>query len=105
MRPTKVTVAATGSSAWIPVDRAQNNFILGIMVDVSAGANLTWVVQMTMDDVQDPSVTPTAVTAPAPLDTGTADEVGNITIPCTAVRLNATVTGGSATMTVVQGRK
>lgn len=105
MRPSKVTVAATGQSAWIPVDRAQNNFNLGIMVDVSAGANLTWVVQMTMDDVQDASVTPTAITAPAPLDTGTADEVGSIVIPCTAVRLSATVTGGTATMTVIQGRK
>jgi hypothetical protein len=105
MRPTKVTVTATGTSAWIPVDRTQANFNLGIMVDVSAGATLTWVVEVTMDDVQDPLVTPTAVTAPAPLEAGSADEIGNITIPCTAVRLNATITGGTVTMTVVQGRK
>ena len=105
MRPTKVTVSSTGTSAWIPVDRAQANFNLGIMVDVSAGATLSWIVEITLDDVQDPTVTPTAVTAPAPLEAGTGDEVGNITIPCTAVRLNATVTSGSATMTVVQGRK
>jgi hypothetical protein len=105
MRPTSVTVSATGSSAWIPVDYTQANFNVGISVDVSAGATLTWVVQLTSDDIFDASVTPTAFTAPAGLDTGTADEIGNITIPCRAVRLNCTVTSGSATMTVVQGRK
>ena len=104
MRPTSVTVSATGSSAWIPVDHTQRNFNVGIQVDVSAGATLTWVVQMTSDDIFDSSVTPTAFTAPSPLDTGTGDEVGNITIPCRAIRLNATVTSGSATMTLVQGR-
>lgn len=103
MRPTSVTVSATGNSAWIPVDYRQAPFNLGIMVDVSAGASLTWVVQMTMDDIFDSSITPTAVAAPSPLETGTGDEVGNITVPCRAIRLNATVTGGSATMTVIQG--
>ncbi len=105
MRPTSVTVSATGSSNWIPVDYAQSTFNLGIQVDVSGGASLTWVVQMTSDDIFDPNVTPTAFTAPSPLDTGTGDEVGSITVPCRAIRLNATVVSGSATMTVVQGRK
>jgi hypothetical protein len=103
MRPTSVTVAATGSSAWIPVDYRQAPFNLGIMVDVADAASLTWVVQMTMDNIFDTSITPIAITAPSPLDTGTADEVGNITIPCRAIRLNATISSGSATMTVVQG--
>jgi hypothetical protein len=103
MRPTSVTVSATGTSAWIPVDYRQAPFNLGIAVDVSAGASLTWVVEMTLDDVFDSSVTPTAIAAPSPLEAGNADEVGAITIPCRAVRLNSTVTGGSATMTVIQG--
>lgn len=103
MRPTSVTVSATGNSAWIPVDYRQAPFNLGIGVDVSAGASLTWVVQMTMDDVFDSSVTPTAIAALSPLETGTGDEIGSITVPCRAVRLNATVAGGSATMTVIQG--
>lgn len=103
MRPTSVTVVDATNSAWIPVDYTQANFNLGIMVDVTAGTP-TWVVQITMDDVFDPAVTPTAVAAPAPLETGTADEVGNITIPCRAVRLSQSGTGTSV-MTVVQGRK
>lgn len=105
MRPTSVTVSATGASAWIPVDWTQANFNVGITVDVSAGATLTWVVEMTSDNIYDSTVTPTAFTAPAPLETGTTDEVGNITIPCRALRLNCTITSGTATMTLVQGRK
>ena len=105
MRPTSVTVSATGNSNWIPVDYTQNNFNLGIQVVVSDGASLTWVVQLTSDDVFDPDVTPTAITAPDPLNTGTGNEIGSITTPVRAVRLNATVTSGTATMTVIQGRK
>ena len=104
MRPTNVTVSATGSSAWIPVNYAQENFNLGITVDVSAGASLSWVVQLTSDDIFDSTVTPTAYTAPSGLDAGTGDEIGNITIPCRAVRLNCTISSGTAKMTVVQGR-
>ena len=105
MRPTSVTVSATGTSAWIPVDYRQAPFNLGIAVDVSAGATLTWVVEVTMDDVFDAAVTPVAITAPSPLEAGNADEIGAITIPCRAVRLNATITGGTATMTVIQGNR
>lgn len=105
MRPTSVTVSATGTSAWIPVDYTQANFNVGITVDVSAGASLTWVVEVTSDDIFNSAVTPTGFVAPAPLDTGTGDEIGNITIPVRAVRLNCTVTSGTATMTIVQGRK
>jgi len=102
MRPQSVTVSSSTSSAWIPVDWRKEDFNLGIMVDVSAGASLTWSVEMTMDDIYDPTITPTAVVAPAPLDTGTADEVGQITIPCRAVRLTLVWVSGSAKMTIVQ---
>lgn len=105
MRPKRVVQASTGVSAWIPVDNTQANFNVGISMDVSAGASLTWVVEVTSDDIFNSSVTPTAFVAPAPLDTGTGDEVGNITIPIRAVRVNATITSGSVAMTIVQGRK
>lgn len=109
MRPTSVTVttsADTGDSAWIPVDYTQANFNLGIMVDITAGTP-TWNVQMTMDDPFDTSITPTAVAAPSTtgLDAGTTDEVGNITIPCRAVRLHHATSTGTSVMTVIQGRK
>jgi len=107
MRPTSVTVVTSGSagnSAWLPVDYTQTPFNLGIMVDVTAGTP-TWIVQITMDDPFDSTVTPTAVAAPAPLETGTTDEVGNITIPCRAVRLYHSASSGTSVMTVIQGRK
>jgi hypothetical protein len=104
MRPTSVTVSSATSSAWIPVNYRQNSFNVGIQVDVSAGATLTWVVETTSDNVFDSSVTPTAIVAAAPLDTGTGDETGNITIPVRAVRLRISAfTSGSAVMTVIQG--
>lgn len=106
MRPTSITVttsAATGQSAWIPVDYTQTPFNLGIMVDVTAGTP-SWVVQMTMDDPFDSTITPTAVAAPSPLEAGTTDEVGNITIPCRAVRLYHASSTGTSVMTVIQGR-
>ncbi len=105
-RPTSVTVGSQTASAWIPVDYRQSGFNLGIQVDVSAGANLTWGVQMTADDIFNSSVTPTAITLASGtgLDTGTGDEYGALTTPCRAVRLNVSAwVGGSATMTVIQG--
>lgn len=106
MRPTSVTVSATGASAWIPVDYKQTPFSLGIQVDVSAGATLTWVVETTMDDIFNSTITPLALTdISGTLSTGTTDESGSITVPCRAIRLNCTVTSGNATMTVIQGNR
>jgi len=102
MRPTSVTVTNAETSAWIPVDYTKTAFNLGVMVDVTSGTP-TWVVQITMDDVFDPTVTATAVAAPAPLETGTTDEVGKIDVPCRAVRITQSGTGVSK-MTVIQGR-
>ncbi len=104
MRPTSVTVTRAGSgasSAWIPVDHYRQNFNLGIQVDVTAGTP-TWKVETTSDNIFDSSVTPIAVTAAAPLDTGTTDETGSITVPVRAVRLTLSA-DGTCKMTVVQG--
>lgn len=108
MRPKSVTVSSQTASAAIPVDYTQANFNLGISV-ISTGTN-TWSVQMTMDNIFDPAVTPSWV--PVPSDSGLEagsggiNEVGSVTCPCRAVRLNVSAyTNGSVTMTVVQGRK
>lgn len=108
MRPTSVTVSSQAASAAIPVDYTQANFNLGISV-VSTGTS-TWSVQMTMDNVFDPSVTPTWIAVPSAsgleAGAGGTNEVGSVTVPCRAVRLNVSAyTSGSVTMTVVQGRK
>ncbi len=101
MRPTSVTVTNAASSAWIPVNYRQNSFNVGIQVDVTSGTP-TWKIEVTLDNIFDPAVTPTAITAAAPLDTGTTDEYSNITSPIRAVRLTQTGTGVSV-LTVVQG--
>lgn len=104
MRPKSKTLTATGSTAWIPVDWPRSNFNIGIQIDVSAGASLTWSVEVTSDDIFDSTVTPVATAALSPLDTGTGDEIGSITVPVRAIRLTATITSGTVKMTMVQGR-
>jgi hypothetical protein len=96
------TIASTTNSNWYPVNDKQENFNIGIQVVVSG--SLTWIVQTTNDDIFDTTITPTAIAAAAPLDTGTSTEMGNITVPCRAVRLNVTYTSGTgAYMIINQG--
>lgn len=104
MRPKTFTLESTGYTDWIPVDYAMNNFNVGIQVMPTTGADVIWSVQTTLDD---PFTTliPKAVPCKDPLTTGIAFEQGNITIPCRAVRLAATIASGSIDFTVVQGRK
>lgn len=107
MRPKKVTLttsATTGESAWIPLNYRQEGFNVGIQCDVTAGTP-TWIVQMTLDDIFDPSVTPTAIALPSGtgLETGTTDEVGVLTVPCRAIRLTHSTSSGTTVMTIVQG--
>ena len=101
----QVTVSSQTTSDWIPVDHTQSPFNLGVAI-VGSGT-YTWQVEITAHNVMDSTVTPVAITAPAPLDTGssTVPEMGSITVPCRAVRLNLTThSSGSCTMIVLQGR-
>jgi hypothetical protein len=50
VRPTYVTQGALGASAWIPVNRLQNGFGIGLGCTISSGASLTYSVQHTFDD-------------------------------------------------------
>lgn len=100
MRPFSVTVSSLTTSATLPVDQYQEAFNIGLMVDVT-GTN-TSKVQYTLDDIQDPTVTPTWLDH-ATLTGLTADAAGTLTIPCRAVRLNVTAfTNGTAKLTVIQ---
>ena len=104
MRPTTRTISATGYTDWIPVDHSLSAFNLGIQVMPSTGADIIWSVQTTSDN---PFTTliPKAIPAADNLRTGTGYAVGNITTPCLAVRLIATIASGTVDFTVVQGRK
>lgn len=102
MRPQVQTVSSQTTGAAIPLDWRLDPFNVSLGCVVSGGANLTYKVQHTFDNVLDASVTPTwfdhsSITG----QTGNKD--GNYAFPVTAVRLNVTAfTGGSVTMTVIQ---
>lgn len=100
MRPKHVTRTTVGSSAWIPVDRNKKPFSIGIGVKITGTIDVT--VEHTFDDIQDPSVTPEPFPHPD-LNGITANADGNYHAPVEAIRLTVnSVTGGSATMTLIQ---
>ena len=98
-----VTVDAVGSSKWIPNNRKQTPFNVGMGVVLSAGANLTYTVEHTFDNVQDPSITPT-VFPNSMLASKSSNDDGNYAFPVFATRLTVDAhTAGDATLTVIQG--
>lgn len=105
MRPVRVTLGSATSAAPIPLDYYRGPFNVGIGVAVSAGANLTYTVEHTFDDVFSPSFNAsTAVWYPTTnLSAVSASATGNLAFPVTAVRLRVSAwVGGTATMTVIQ---
>lgn len=53
MRPVTVRKSAAGVSPWIPIDRLARDFQIGLAVKLSSGANLTYSVQHTLDDLHE----------------------------------------------------
>jgi hypothetical protein len=105
MRPIRVTVGSATTSQVIPLDQYISPFNVSLGVALSAGANLTFSVQYTFDDVFDPAFNPATATwfTHATLTARTASSDGNLAFPVTGIRLNVTpYTSGTATMTVVQ---
>lgn len=99
MRRVVQTVSGVANSPAIPMDHRAQFFNVGIEVTVSATA--TYNVQFTMDDIYS-GVTPTWFNVPSPFTGATANQIGNITIPCSAMRLNVTASTGTVTMTLLQ---
>jgi hypothetical protein len=109
MRPIRVTLTAAGVSAPIILDTYRNPFNVGIGVTASAGANLTFTVQFTYDDVFSNTFNPSTAQwfAVSGLNAQVASANGLVSSPVTAMRLSVAnpATGdytGSATMTVIQ---
>lgn len=101
MRSITRTVSSLTSSTAVPLDTYRNPFNVSIGCVVPSGT-LTYKVQHTFDNVQDPAVTPTWFDN-ATITGKTASFDGNYAYPVTAVRLTVTAyTSGSVTMTVVQ---
>jgi hypothetical protein len=107
MRRVVEVVTGVANSASIPMDHRAQFFNVGIEVLVSATA--TYNVQYTLDDIYNPLITPTwfNVTTTIPVAGTTfvgasANAVGNVTVPCSAMRLNVTASTGTVTMTLLQ---
>lgn len=98
---TTKTVDSQTTSPWIPLDDNQAAFNVSVAVAVTG--TLTYTVQFTLDNIQDPSVTPVAF-AVSSLTGKTADASTSLRSSVKAVRLNVTsYTSGSATIGVRQG--
>lgn len=87
MKPIRVTYATTGAKAWIPVDRNKTPFALSVYTENGTVMSL----EFTVDDLQDPSITPIAA--------GTLT-AGAFTTPCTGIRV--TVATAPLTLKILQ---
>ena len=105
MRPIRVAVSSATTSQVVPLDQYISPENVTIAVTLSAGANLTYKVQYTFDDVFAPAFSPATATwfDHATITGKTASFDGNFAFPVTGVRLNVTpYTSGTATMNVLQ---
>lgn len=102
MRPQTVTVSSATTSSTIPVDWRAKPFELSLVVELSAGADLTYKVQYSVTDLQ-PAGATLVWHDHSSLAALTASASGNLAFPVRAVRLNVTAhTSGSATLNIVQ---
>lgn len=53
MRPISVRLAAVGNSAWLQLNRVAQSYWTSLGVSLSSGANLTYSVQHTTDDIHE----------------------------------------------------
>jgi len=97
---TEKVVGSATTSPWIPLDDKQPSFNATIGVTVTD--TLTYTVEFTLSNIQDPTVTPFVFTTELVDETASASF--NLRYPVTAIRLNVTsYTSGTATIGVNQG--
>lgn len=109
-RPIRQSFAPGAPAANTPIilnvsPRTGVTFNVGFAVDLSAGANLTYKVQHTFDDVFAANFDPATATwyDHPTIVSKTADDNGNYQSPVAAVRVNITAwTSGSLVFTVIQ---
>lgn len=102
MRPQTLSLAGVGTSEWIPVDYRVAPFSLGIQV-VTTGT-ITYTVEVTLDDVFDSTITPTAF-ALTDFTGQTSSKTGGYSYPVFAVRIKNTVGTGATAITILQGSR
>lgn len=97
MRIATVTRTGVGASAWLPLDHYTSGVEDGIFVFPNGG---TVTIQVTPDDVFDPTVTPTAFDLPAPFAGATTNVAAALPYAAKAIRINQTVGAGTSTLKV-----
>lgn len=105
MRPVRVQVGSQTTSTVVPMDQYISPFNVGISVDLSAGASLTYTVEHTFENVFADGWNPASAKwySHSSLAAKTASSDGNYAYPVSAIRLNVTVySSGTATMNVLQ---
>ena len=102
MRPVVVTNTGVGTSNWIPMDRNQAPFNVGIGCVISG--SVTYNIEHTFDNIQDSTVTPTAFVNSG-ISNATGNKDLNYTEPVRAIRINQSAGTGSVTMTIIQSRR
>lgn len=105
MRPIRLTVGGVSASKTVPLEQYISPFNLGLGVSLSVGADLTYTVQHTFDDVFASTFNPATANwfSHATMVNKTTSFDGNYAYPITGIRLNVTAhISGSATLTIVQ---
>lgn len=102
MRPSSVTTpGGAGVSPWLVVDAYSSGDQLGLFCVLNGVA--TYSVEMTADDVFDPTVVPTAFPCGiAALTAVSANAAASLAVPCKAVRVNQSAGAGTVKMTAIQ---
>jgi len=106
MRPQYVVMSAAGTSNVIPLDFRAQVFNVTLTGKLSTGATASYSVQYTTDPILEQGYDPNNVNNAWFPITGltavTANAVGNIVVPVTAVRVVATtLTGGTVTVAII----
>lgn len=55
MHPITLRLTAAGYTPWVPINRLQTSFNVGLAVVLSSGASLTYSVEYTLDDPRNPA--------------------------------------------------
>ena len=106
MRQTQtLSQTGAGQSRWLPLDNDINVFNTTLFVDVTGTVVAT--IEGTLDDIQDPTVTPVAFSLPIAALVGlSTDQVANLTVPMKAIRINqASGSGTTLLKSLQQGLK
>lgn len=97
------TIPASGATKDFVLNHKRGSeFSVGVALNLTAGTTPNVQVQITLDDIQDDSVTPFYVDIGTPV-TAVGTSVVHVIEPCTAVRVNTTAgTGVAGTFSIVQ---